>query len=819
MLKLLAILYLCTTSLFVFSQQTKVSGRVVDAANGEGIPDVQIRFLNSKIGTLTDSLGFYILETYYATDSISFFMPEFERVVKFVKKETAQVINVSLKESVVDITEVTILPPDEFPSTTLHKKVIANKKINDKEKLLSYEYELYNKLQVDLNNIGEKFENRKIVKRLDLIMNYLDSVDNEKKYLPLLLSESISNFYFRNSPKRKKEVVEATHVTGIENLQLNQFLGEMYLDINIYDNYLNLFKKAFISPVSDYARNYYKFYLEDSMFIDNDWCYKLRFVPKRYGDLTFVGEMWINDTTYAVKSFKANLSPSANINFLQDMYLEHHFDQVQKEVWMLTEEKMILDIKITKGTKLYGFFGRKHGSRKKFVINVDRPLDYYKSNSTVEFADSAKIRDEAYWIAHRHTPLNAQEVGINQMVDSLNNTPFFKFLKNVTYMAATGYYKLGKIEIGDIHSLFSFNPVEKFRTGIALRTSNNFSRIIELGGKLYYGFYDKKFKYGVSTRINITPKKRGLLTLYGSRDIEQIGASPKAATVGSTFGTIFRTGPLNKLTFVDKAGITLEKDFGKDFILYTGLEWKEYTPLGLAIFERKNQWGGIDTIRHVQSAEVTLRLRWCKNEEFIAGAFDRTPLSSKFPVLSLQAIFGVKGVFGSDYSYQKIEFSYSHNRAIGPLGRLRYGFDVGAVFGTVAYPFLKIHEGSQSYWLYTNAFNRLNFYEFISDRYVGAFLEHHWPGFLLDRIPGIKKLKWRFVNTFRITYGAISQKHNDAMLIPNFVKRFGDTPYAEAGIGLENIFKFGRIDLVWRISHLDKGMMPLGVRARLSFSF
>ncbi|HRP52636.1 MAG TPA: carboxypeptidase-like regulatory domain-containing protein, partial [Fluviicola sp.] len=177
MLKLLAILYLCTTSLFVFSQQTKVSGRVVDAANGEGIPDVQIRFLNSKIGTLTDSLGFYILETYYATDSISFFMPEFERVVKFVKKETAQVINVSLKESVVDITEVTILPPDEFPSTTLHKKVIANKKINDKEKLLSYEYELYNKLQVDLNNIGEKFENRKIVKRLDLIMNYLDSVD------------------------------------------------------------------------------------------------------------------------------------------------------------------------------------------------------------------------------------------------------------------------------------------------------------------------------------------------------------------------------------------------------------------------------------------------------------------------------------------------------------------------------------------------------------------------------------------------------------------------------------------------------------------
>lgn len=819
MFKLRILFLLCLIQCSVYSQQTKVSGRVIDAQTGEGMPDVRVRFQNSKIGTLTDSLGFYTLQTYYATDSITYMMPEFNLVTKAIKKDQEQVIDVKLTEAIVDITEVTVKPPDEFPSTTLHKKVIAHKDINNKEKLSSYDYELYNKIQIDLNNIGDKFKDRDIVKRLDVVMNYLDSIDGGKTYLPVILSENISQFSYKNNPKKKRELVSATRISGIENLQLNQFLGEMYLDFNIYDNYLNIFQKAFISPVANFARNYYKFYLEDSMFIDNNWCYKLRFAPKRTGDMTFEGEMWINDTTYAVKSFKAKLSPWANINYVQDLYMEHQFDQVQPEVWMLTEEKMILDLKVTKGTKLYGFYGRKYSSRKNFVINKEHPDDYYKSDFTVEFADSAKIRDRDYWIAHRHIPLNDQENGIDNMVDSLNHDPFFKFLKNSTYMLATGYYPVGKIEIGSIYSLVSVNPVEKFRTGLAIRTSNAFSRRIEFGGRLYYGFGDERFKYGLTTRINITPKKRGLLILYGNRDIEQIGISPTAAAVGSTFSSLLRTGPLDKLTFVDKAGINLEKDLGKDFIIFGGFEWKEYTPLGLATYERRNEFGGLDTIRHIQSSEVTLRFRWCKDEEFISGNFDRTTLPSKFPILSVQGIFGIKGVFGSDYNYQKLEFAMEHNRNIGVLGRLRYGVNAGVVLGTVAYPFLKVHEGSQSYWLYTNSFNRMSYFEFISDRYVGGFIEQHWQGLLFDRIPLIKKLKWRLVTTGRITYGAISQRHNDVMIIPSFTKQFGGIPYAEASVGIENIFKLGRVDLVWRITHLAPGIPPLGVRARWSFAF
>jgi hypothetical protein len=255
---------------------------------------------------------------------------------------------------------------------------------------------------------------------------------------------------------------------------------------------------------------------------------------------------------------------------------------------MLTKEKMIVDVKITRNTGIYGFFGRKFSSRTNFKINEERSLDFYKSDNTVEFADSAKTRNDAYWSANRHDTLNQQEQGIENMIDSLNDMPFFKMLKNLTYFATTGYYPIGKVEVGNAFSLISFNPVEHFRTAFALRTSNNFSKRVEIGGRLAYGYGDERFKYGASFRYNITPKKRGMLTSYYSYDIEQIGQSPTASTIGSTFGTVFRTGPLDKLTFVKKIGINLEKDIKKDIVVFGGFEWKEFTALGRANYVHYN---------------------------------------------------------------------------------------------------------------------------------------------------------------------------------------------------------------------------------------
>ncbi len=817
--KLILLILLCF-QFTTLSQQTTINGVVTDLSTNEKLPYVSVRFLDSKIGTLTDSVGRFKLETYYATDSLRFSLSGFVTQTIRIKKDETQEVTIQLGILTDDLDEIVILTPDEFPSTKLHKRMVANKPINNKEKLNSYEYELYSKIQFDLSNLDDNFGKNGVVKRLDLIMDYLDSTTNGENYLPLILSENYSNFYFKNNPKIKKELIQGTQITGIDNLQINQFLGDMYLDVNIYDNIIDVFNKSFISPTSPIARSYYKFFLEDSSFIDNDWCYKLRFFPKRSGDLTFKGEMWINDTTYAIKLIKASIASDANLNYIQDLYLEHRFDQVEKEVWMLKEERLIANIKLTQKTKIYGIYARKNSTRRNYVINAKRDQEFYSTGNAIQVMDSAKIRPESYWQSVRTEQLTQQQEGIVDMVDSLNNLPFFQTLKNLTYFSTTGYYPLGKLEYGSAFTLVSFNQVEKFRTAFALRTSNNFSKRLELGGRVAYGFGDQRIKYGFTTRYNITPKKRGMMTAYYTYDIEQIGQSPTAASMGSTFATVLSTAPFDKLTFVKKAGISLEKDIKKDVVIFSAFDWKEFTPLGLANYLKLNQNTGLnDTISNIRTAEMTARFRWTKDEEFLAGQFDRTSLRSVFPILSIQAIFGIKGIGGSQYNYQKLEFQLEHNAQVGILGRMRYGAIAGYIFGNTAYPLLKVHEGNQSLWLLTSAFNKLNFLEFISDRYVGAFIENHWEGLLFDRIPINKKLKWRLLTTGRVAYGAISARHEQEMLIPTFVKRFGNVPYVESSVGIENIFKALRVDLVWRMTHQIPGISPLGVRARISLNF
>jgi len=805
---------------FVFGQKTIVKGIITDKSNGEPMPFVKVYFLDTKSGTYTDTLGNYSLETYYASDSLVFSFSGYTKAVKSVKMDAEQTIDVQMTFIVTELGEVTIRPPDEPASARLHKKLVANKDINNKEKLDAYEYELYNKLQFDVNNLNGEFKEGRGLKKLDFVLDYMDSVDVDKPYLPVLLTESISDFYFKNRPKKKVEVMQAYQVSGSEQLDFNQFLGDMYLDVNVYDNYIPIFGKAFVSPAADFARGFYKFYLVDSAFIDNQWCYNLTFTPKRTGELTFEGEFWIHDTTYAIKQFKANIAKDANINFILDMYFEHNFDMVAPEVWMLTEERMIADINLAQGSKIYGFYGRKYSSRKNFTINEKRPDEFYKTDEKVQTVLGADSRSEAYWKEKRHKPLSLQEERINEMVDSLESNAYFKLLKNLMYMATTGYYVFGKVEVGSIFNAFSTNPIEKYRFALSLRTSNNFSKRIELGGRLAYGLADERFKYLFTLRANLSEKKRTFLSAYYNYDIEQLGQSATAATVGSTFGTIFRTGALDKLTFINRVGGYIERDIKKDLILKSGFEWRSFEALGRANYVRLNNTGNLgDTLNTLSASEVNVSIRWAKDEEFISGVYDRVSLRSKYPILKLEGTFGIKGMFGSDYQYQRLDFYVDHTRQTGIFGRIRYGGNVGKVFGDAAYPFLKIHEGSQSYWLLTSTFNKLNFYEFISDQYATVYVEQHWDGFFLNRVPLLKKLKWRLVTTGRATIGSLSSNQGGDIAIPSFVKSFNNIPYAEASVGIENIFKFGRIDLVWRLTHLTPDINPIGLRGRLSFNF
>jgi hypothetical protein len=806
------------TSLFTYGQKTSVSGQVTDLETGEAIPFANVFFKDSKIGTETDFDGNFELSSYYATDSLVVRFSGYKTAVVAVVKDQAQVINFRLETITQDIDEVVIKAPTEKPSTRLYNRVVKNKPINNKQKLGAYEYESYNKIQLDLNNIGDKFEDRKIVKSLDVVMNYLDTAGGDK-YLPLLLSESLSDYYYRTNPKKKKEVVKASRITGIQNVEVNQFLGEMYQDINVYENYIGIFDKSFISPISDFAMSFYKFYMEDSSFIDNQWCYELKFIPKRKGDLTFTGSLWIHDTTYAVKKWRAEVAETANINYVKGFLLEQDFDQVEDEVWMLTLDKLLVELKVTQKSKVIGFYGHKLTSRKDFVINTPYDPEFYRSNENVVVLDSAELRTPQYWKANRHFPLNTQETNIDAMIDSLNEVPLFNAFKNLTFLATTGFYPFKKIEVGNIQSLMSFNQVEGFRNQLQLRTSNDFSRRIELSGKLAYGYLDQTFKYGGKIRYNVTPKKRGMLSVFYDYDLTQLGLGENAADADAALGAFFRTQPLNQLTFVEKVGFSFEKDFGKSYIISAGATWKELESMGDANYRLAQSGGTTTLIDKIATFETFFEVRFAKNEEFLAGSFDRISLGSKYPIFTLRGTAGIKDVVGSDYNYQKAELSMEHNPKIGIFGKLNYEIYGGYIFGTAAYPFLKVHEGSQSYWFQSGAHNRMDFFEFISDRYVGAHVEHHFDGLVFDRIPLIRQLHWRLVATGKGVWGDISDRQIETMLLPTGWRSFGNTPYVETSIGIENIFKVLRFDAVWRATHRDEGVPPVSIRGKLVIRF
>ena len=829
MCKYIIIIVFCHLIGSLIGQSVLVYGKIIDEKTELPLPFAKVQFAYSKKAALADSAGNYKITYSNDKDSDSIiasfigYHSSSQLIEKIQSSQSADIrinINFKLKSIFKDFDEITVKAPDELPSTILIRKVIANKDNNNKDKLDAYEYKLYNKIQFDLNNIGDDFKSNKLVNKLDLVFNYLDSTEKGQSFLPLILSESISRFYYKNRPKTKREIIEASRTTGIENIQVTQFLGDMYLELNVYDNIYTIFGKSFVSPLSNNCQNYYKYYLEDSAFIDNDWCYKLRYIPKRKRDLCFTGDLWINDSSFAVKRIEAAVSPSANLNFVKDFYFQHDFEKVQNAFWMLKKERFIADIQLTKKTKVYGFFARKYSERSEFKINRKKDNSFYKTDNTVEIANGANTKTDEAWDSLRTVELNAQERGIGHMIDSLNQTTYFKRLKNLSYLGTTGYYPLGKIEIGNLYSLFSVNPVERFRTALSLRTSNAFSRRIEFGVNGAYGFGDNTFKYGGLIRWNLSKRKRALLSIFYNYDIEQIGVSPYAVSMGNTFATVLNTAPFDKLTFITRAGANIEKDIKKDLIAFVGIEWKEYRPLGLANYLRVNPAdGALDTITQIKASEITARLRWAKNEEFISGAFDRTSLRSKYPIIAIQGVFGIKGVLGSQYSYQKIELQLEHNTQLGILGRFNYGAKVGYIFGNLAYPLLNAHPGNQSLWLMSSAFNKLNFLEFISDQYMEGYIENHWDGFFFNKLPLIKHLNLRLVSSAKMAYGKLSSRHQSEMIYPSFIRSFGKIPYMESTIGIENIFKFIRVDLVWRMTHNDPGSNPLGIRGKLTLNF
>ncbi len=808
----------------LFGQKTKVYGKIIDSKTKEPIAFATVSFKGTKTGAYSDFDGNYTLESYYSSDSIVVSFVGYTPKVISIKRDVEQEINIALKaaDAILEVFEVEGSKKDENPAETIMKRVIANKNINNRAKLDAYEYEVYNKIEFDLNNLDEKFMNRKVFQKFDFVFSMIDSTD-EKPYLPIFIVESISDYYYNQKPERKKEVIKATKVSGPENQSISQYLGDMYQNANIYDNTVFIFGRQFISPLNNTMLLHYKVYLTDSAYIDNNWCYKIEFTPRKKSDLAFEGEMWINDTTYAVKVFDAEIAGDANINYINKYRLKQTFEQVEDEVWMMVLDQTIADINPLANEKQKGFYGRKTTSYKDFVINKPRDEEFFKNDLVV--ADSAREKSAEFWDERRHIKLSEKETKIYQMIDTVKDLPVIKTYIDVIQTLATGYKILGPIEVGPYSSIYSFNPIEGHRVSLGVQTSNAFSKRIMFNVNGGYSFTDNLWKYRFETKFFVNKEKtpRRMMELKYMNDNTQFDRDFFEPYNQNLISSFFRRNPYNKLVNVEGARIKYFHEWKEGFSNTIGIQSYNLESLGNILSFQKSGNNITSSIASLDNTELIFGMRYAKNEKFVSGEFNRISLGSTSPIWELNANIGISNSIYGNYNYQKVKLNVTDKLYWGYIGMTKYSLEAGKLWGTVPYPILFVHQGNET-WGYTNDYNAMNIGEFMSDQYVSLSIDHYFGGLFLNRIPLLRKLKWRELVTGKLIYGQLDSRHFAELDLPSFSSTLNSKPYAEVSAGVENIFKILRVEGIWRLTYLDNNVqqanvLQFGVRAKLQFEF
>lgn len=800
--------------------------------NNEPLPFANVVFKHSTIGTITDINGNYTINTNTPKDSLTAsclgFLPQSHLVIK----NSVQTIDFVLDASALQIEEITVTP-GENPAFQILRNINARKNINNPEQHSSYQYKSYNKLRLDLNNIDQNFKDQRVMKQFQFVFEHMDSSDMfNKNYLPILISESVSHYYYQKSPSVEKEVIEAFKISGIENNTISQFSGKMYQKLNVYDNFISLFEPGFVSPIADFGKMYYKYRLEDSAYIDNNWCYKIDFKPKRKKERTFYGYFWVADTSWAIKKIQLRVSSDVNINFMNDLVAINEYEKINDSTWFLSYEELLIDFNITE--KSYGFFGRKEATYSDIVINSPTPdsIKLLRTNTYIDEENIVKADD--YWQDERVHNLSQEDANVYEMVDSVKQVPMFKTLYGAIELLFDYYYVIGKYEIGPYYTFYSNNPIEGHRFKFGARTGTRLSTKYRIGGYGAYGVSDKEWKYGGDFEYLINRNPRKKLYISAFHDIKQLGKSDNAFLDDNILSTVLRRRPNYKLTMVNYASLGFENEWVQGFSNTFQISHGQVFPTEHIPFEAYTENGETVSVASIETTELTIKTHFAYQEKFLLGKFDRTSLGSKYPTIDIDLSYAPKALKNNSYDYFKIKAQLSDKVELNPFGYSRYRLTYGKIFGRVPYPLLELHEGNETYAYDNFAFNMMNYYEFASDEYTSLWFEHHLQGFFLNRIPLIRRLEWREVVSAKMLYGRLSDENQNVMVPPknlywlndptlnreNDLQIFGVKPYLEAGIGIENILKLFRVEASWRLAYRDNpDIQNFGLRASMQISF
>ena len=813
--------------------QTKAGGVVVDES-GSPIAFANVIFKNSSEGTITNDNGRFYIESDATYDAL---------VVSYIGYETTEIplpqkvnydLEIVLSEAAEQLQEVIVYTGKQSkknnPAVEILKKIWAKKRINGLRKFKSYQYDKYEKVEFDLNTIDSALIKSKVFKGLEFIFKDLDtSRITGKTYLPLFLNEVFSKVYGDNRYGIEKEDVLGNKSSGFSgNQAITAFVEDLYSDYDIYDNYLKFFDKSFTSPLSKTGVDVYNYVLSDSMFIDDKWCYHIIYYPRRKNELTFKGDFWVNDTTYAVKKINLEVTKGANINWVKEIYIEQDFEVVNDSVFLLKRDYMLSDFAFSKKEKSRGVYGKRTTVYDNYQFDLEKPKKFYESGSD-PYDPRVFERDSVFWQNARLESLNKDEEGIFKLLDTLKTVPKFNTYYNIVSVLGSGYIEIDKwnIDIGDVYSTFGINDAEGIRVRGGARTYFGQNDPWRLEGYMAYGFDDKKFKHGFSAKFLIDRKSRLIISGGNRRDIEQLGLSLTATNdvLGRSIASssLVSVGANNRLSNINLSTLNVEMEPLPNFRFRIGGSFRTLSSALPEAFslEYVDPTSPTGISSEIKQFDINTTLVYTPGKRTIGYGVERRDVNEDYSTLVLNYTKGLDGFLESDFEYERLQFSYTQPWQIGGFGRLLSTVEVGKTFGPVPLGLLSVIPGNQTVFSLYNTFPNLDFYEFVTDTYATVHLEHNFNGRIFSRIPWLRKLNLREIVGLRGAWGSLLDE-NIALSSPTNIPLAApeDRIYWEYSLGVGNIFRIFRIDFNFRGNYLDNpNARAFGVTGSFGFSF
>ena len=790
--------------------QTRVSGRVFHGETGEALPFVHVSFWGSALGTMSDVDGHYDLSSME------------EKVTRLVvsclgyqsqsiplQRGVPQVINVALEPKSFDL-EAAIIRPDKQavnPAKPLMQRVAEAKPRNNPANIPALRSDFYERQELALNDYPERWPERKIWGPFSWVWNELDS-SNSRVSLPLFVTESSGTL--QSEGRRTEKRIEAARATWMQHGENTNSVQSEFLDINLYENQMLLLDRAFTSPMHDRGNLHYRYYILDTLDFQGRTCFHLAFVPRRRRELTFEGEMWIDTLSLGLHHVEAKISEGANVNFVRNYAWSQSYKWLE-ERWVLEREESLADVSLREGGM--GMYSHQTLIQTGFELAQSWPDSSWHGARDMSFAKGANDVLEENWKDIRPDALPPKSARTYWMVDSIQGMVQYKFLEGFLMLAGTGYVVMGPLELGPYYDAFSRNAVEGNRYSLGLQTSNAFSRRIWLRSFAAYGSLDGRWKYGGSAEWVIRKLPRTECFFEHTRDIDQLGMLG-FFDQGNGLNSALQLNDQTRLSEVTRTEFSFLHEFGSGW--GQAFEWRHRSiaPRGEVQFIRASDPSGLSPL---VTSELTIQTRYAHQEKFVSGAFERLSLGSKWPILTGTVTMGLPGIAGSEFSYQRWTMDAEGTQRFGPLGRLEWWGQTGMYTGTAPVVLTELQPANETSLSINEAFNLLRFMEFASDRWVRIGAEWHGEGVILGRIPGLSMLRLREVAGIKGVRSSWDARHESIMTMPSTTTGLNGW-YAEAVIGIENLFRLIRVDVHHRLTASEEGMREAwGLRVGLGF--